>query len=257
MAKNISEALINDVYRFPNLAWLHVLIKLSPIREKIRIFLRKTFPKKAFKKSISKPNTTNDFLGVAEHFQKKHWAYCDKFWDEVFHNEVIADWPKAYFFRPIRYITKSYDQGFIWTRDNELPKEMKNFTAMEKAYNYLRSEEFCNKITQITGDNIKRECYQLILTRAYEGSSVIPHIDSQNNPNNVNMIIFMNGTGGENAGGLGVWKDNEFKEKIFEPTNLKNSCLLYDMSEDFYHGFKPMRKNSFRWTIAATYSGIK
>ena len=47
-----------------------------------------------------------------------------------------------------------------------------------------------------------------------------------------------------------------FKQNIFKPKNLKNSCLMYDMSEDFYHGFEPMDFGAYRWAIGVKYTPI-
>ncbi len=51
-------------------------------------------------------------------------------------------------------------------------------------------------------------------------------------------------------------KITNFKENIFKPKNLKNSCLMYDMSEDFYHGFEPMDFGAYRWAIGVKYTPI-
>ena len=88
----------------------------------------------------------------------------------------------------------------------------------------------------------------------FSGSSVISHMDSNDKPENINVVTFVDGTGGVDGGGLAFWKDNEFKEKIFEATNVRNTCVLYDMSARFYHGFKPMPAGSYRWSINATYA---
>ncbi|MGE3627656.1 MAG: hypothetical protein AB7G34_14920, partial [Hyphomicrobiales bacterium] len=148
------------------------------------------------------------------------------------------------------------DMAFIWSRAaNSEPAGLGDFPALAAAYRYLRSDEFCARVSDMCGDGARRQCGQIILTRSYWGSNIIPHIDSSNASHNVNMIFFIDGTGGLYGGGLGIWNDNEFQDPIFIPENLRNTCLMYDMSEGFFHGFPPMKFGSFRWTINATYVG--
>lgn len=48
------------------------------------------------------------------------------------------------------------------------------------------------------------------------------------------------------AGGTGIYKDNQFSNKIFEPSNLCNSLLIYKTDKDFFHGFNEMPNGSLR-----------
>ena len=40
------------------------------------------------------------------------------------------------------------------------------------------------------------------------------------------------------GGGTGFYKDNEFQSPIFIPRTIRNSLIIYNQSENFYHGFK-------------------
>ena len=63
-----------------------------------------------------------------------------------------------------------------------------------------------------------------------------------------NFIYFIDGNN-ENAefsGATGIFKDNEFKKPIFVPKNLKNTCLVYNSTDNFFHGFKLVEKFGFR-----------
>ena len=55
----------------------------------------------------------------------------------------------------------------------------------------------------------------------------------------------------QNGGGLAISKDNELKDVIVEARNLKNTALLYDVNADFFHGFKPLDRGKFRWSMSA------
>lgn len=256
MAQNVSSA-IEARYRFPKLAHLHFKIKTSDLRSRWRETARKIMSSSVCDEDAGTAVITNAFEESRERYQNNHWAYLEEFWDPAFHEKLVTHWPPSRFFRPIRYITKSYDMGMMWShKGGDDPDFLRQFPAYEAAYNLLRSKEMCKRITQQAGDGIERACYQIILTRAYWGSNVVPHIDASNRKENINLIIFVDGTGGPRGGGLGFWRDNEFREKIFEPYNLRNTCVYYDMSEAFYHGFEPMRFGTFRWTINATYCAV-
>ncbi len=253
MAKGISKKL-EKTYEFPNLAHLHFLIKLYPIRAKIRSLHRSLFAAPAFLGYEGRAEVSETFEHASERYHENRWAYCENFWELKFHTCLLKQLPDKRFLNPISTITKSYDRGLFWDPRTTLPKTIELFPALASAYRFLASDEFLQRICAVSGDSIERGCYQILMTRAYWGSSVIPHIDSQNDPTRINFIMFIDGTGGDESGGLGIWGDNEFKELIFEPKILRNTCIFYDMSEAFYHGFKPMRRGTFRWTINAAYS---
>ena len=253
MAKGISKQLENS-YRFPRLAHLHFLIKLYPIRAKIRSLHCRLFSAPAFPGYQGQAVISDSFEQVTKSYRKNRWAYCENVWESEFHICLLNQLPAKRFLAPVREITKSYDRGLIWNPREALPEVIESYPAIASAYRFLASSAFARRLWTVAGDGVERACYQILMTRAYWGSSVIPHIDSQNDPTRINLIIFIDGTGGEDSGGLGIWGDNEFKERIFEPKILRNTCLFYDMSEAFYHGFKPMRRGTFRWTINAAFS---
>lgn len=253
MAINVSKKLA-DSYKFPNFPQLYFKIKTRPLHLKYREILRNSTKPSWAANDTGKPAIGPELDAQSEHFQKNHWAYVDKLWDEEFHKKLLAQWPSDQYFDPIQFITKSYDKGFLWNKDVGFPEHMDLFPAYKAAYEYLISDEFCKRIDAVMADGKERECYQIIMTRAYWGSSIIPHMDSLHDEGALNMVVFVNGTGGKDSGNLGIWKDNEFQDCIFEPENLTNSCLMYDMSTGFYHGFKPMRFGAFRWTMNAAYS---
>ena len=255
MAKDISRKL-EKMYQFPNLAHLHLLIKLFPIRAKIRDLLRRLLPSPSFSGFEGQAIISNSFDQTSQDFRKSRWAYCENFWESEFHACLLNQLPAKRFFSPVKQIEKSYDQGLIWNPNkNRLPEACEHYPAIASAYQFLASDDFGHRVSAVAGDEVERTCYQVLMTRAYWGSSVIPHIDRQDDPSRINMVMFLDGTGGEDSGGLGIWRDNEFKERIFEPMILRNTCLFYDMSARFYHGFKPMRRGTFRWTIIAGFSG--
>jgi|ETNmetMinimDraft_32_1059908.scaffolds.fasta_scaffold61910_1 hypothetical protein len=251
MAKSVSDRLIKDVYVFPKLSILHIKIKTRNFSKFLRSALIKLLPNPKYKKNCNKVSIVDEFEAGKDHLEKETFGYCDQVWNDDFYQDLIEQWPPTRYFQPLQYITKSYDVGYL---DDET---LTLFPAYEAAYRYLKSEEFCARVTSLVGDHEERECYQILLTKAYSGSSIVPHIDSSNMDGSFNFVIFLNASEGPNSGGLAFWRDNEFKDLVFEPTKLRNSGVYYLMNQDLYHGFPPMRSGSFRWTINATYKKKK
>ena len=252
MTRQVSDRL-SATFRFPNHAQLHLKIRTSRWRRKMRGFLRSLIPAQVGSGGDIYPGVTPRFEAASNRFRANHWAYVEDFWDADFHARLIEEWPPDRYFEPIKYVTKSYDTGFVWSHSAEDPPYLYEFPGYKAAYDFLRSGEFCRRVDEVVGDGVERRCYQLIMTRSYWGSSIIPHLDSANVQHSINIVIFINGSGGPRGGGLGIWADNEFQKPIFIPENLRNSCIFYDMHEGFYHGFRPMGFGSFRWSLNAAY----
>ena len=132
------------------------------------------------------------------------------------------------------------------------------YPSYQKLYKFLDSKEMAEKVKAITNSS-EASLYSIALSRAEEGSFLSPHVDTITTPENLkpgekvmmNFIYFLlaGGNSPENTGGTGLYLDNEFKNPIFIPSPLRNSALLYDSIEQFYHGFDLMAPGSFRWAI--------
>jgi hypothetical protein len=255
VAQKISKTL-EKKYLFPNHPQLYLKIKLRRLILFVRKLLIKLLPAENFVDLPINPEFNNEFFKNTTNFKKKHWIFIDKFWNEEFYQLLLKQWPKNRYFETVKSITKSYDVGFLYSGKEKELEYLNRFPAYTKAFNFLKSEDACEAIKKISGSTCNYKCEHIVMTRAYWGSSVIPHIDSSNVAGNINMILFINASKKTNSGNLGIWKDNEFKENIFKPKNLKNSCLMYDMSEDFYHGFEPMDFGAYRWAIGVKYTPI-
>lgn len=253
MAEHISPV-VKARYQFPRLAQIHVKTKTARVRSKWRNYLRQVFPSSVRDADPGRPVVTQGLENSREKFLANRWAFTENFWEPNFHELLVEQWPPDRFFNPGRFVTKSYDTafGFGSTNTGDLV-HLSDFPAYQNAYAYLQSDKFCDRLTRLAGDGVRRVCYQVSLTRSYWGSNVIAHTDSHPFPGQLNFVLFVKGSGGDRSGGLGFWADNEFREKIFEPMNLCNTCAYYDMSKSFYHGFEPMRFGAYRWTINATY----
>ena len=71
----------------------------------------------------------------------------------------------------------------------------------------------------------------------------------------INCIFFIYANpNNKSSGGTGIYKDNQFLNKVFEPSNLCNSLLIYKTDKDFFHGFDEMPKGSLRYAITAQFN---
>ena len=203
------------------------------------------------------------FDAGAEHFKKYGWVFIENIFNEDFHRELVKNWPKKHHFDPPQEVEKKYNMGFKWRYDDVAPFRYSDphqqYPMLVKLKEYLSSKEFCERMRTFNGANDEMLFYSCILNDSGPGAEVVPHRDGiRNHPHAetvVNMIFFIDATGGERSGGLTLSRDPELKEILFEPTNLTNTCLIYNIMDDFYHGFPPIARGKFRLVITAQFCG--
>ena len=196
-----------------------------------------------------------------EHFRAHQWAFAENIFSKEFHQELVANWPKRYFLEPPREAAKSYNTGWRWIYGKPLNFDYfdpyHQYPIFVSLLNYLRAPEFVQRVQTVISCPDKLVCYSFILSDSYPGSEVYPHIDGIiKDPQAklfINMVFFIEGTGGPNSGALMLSKDNEQKEIIFEPPTIVNSSLVYDSLTDFYHGFPPIAPGKFRRAITVQF----
>ena len=200
------------------------------------------------KKSIEK---------ISNDLKTKNFSFIENFLTEESYEYLIKNWPDINYFNHKKQIIKHYNTKREWPTKNKFSKfnycvELKNFIT------YLLSNEFQNIYNKIIDFEDKDyEIYAISSTMATRDSYLIPHIDGvikeKQKFKNYNFIYFIDGYDEDPSlgGGTGFYKDNEFQLPIFIPKTLKNSILIYNQTEDFYHGFKTIRspKNIYRKTI--------
>ena len=193
---------------------------------------------------------------------KNGWCYIENFFDEETYSSLLKHWPKKCFFdlskKPIKY----YYFGFCST-DKVKPKYIDKNPYFSYFYNYLFSSKAAEIFTSFLNEEHEQKRSfshkSVLCSFALEKSYLIPHMDGISKKSlsrkTFNFIYFLDGNNNspEYSGATGIYSDNEFKHKVFVPHNLKNSCLIYDSSDNFFHGFKAIKKNGYRKAITFQY----
>ncbi len=257
MKENFSPLYIENAKKQVKYTLLYWRMKFSPFILKFRLLLRKLLKRRVYH-SKENPSVTQNLEKSAAHFQKYGWVYVENIFSDDFHKEILKNWPARMYFNPPYKTVKSYDTGFGWSHGYQAllsTDHDKQHQTIYKFFEYLRSKEFEERITTFVGKGAPFICYSFALNSTYPGSEVMPHKDAASETGKLflNIVFFINGAGGKDSGNLSLSKDNQLKDIIFEPYNLKNACLIYDSLADFYHGFRPVAKGKFRWGIISQF----
>jgi hypothetical protein len=247
MAIDLSENKISE-YRLPNFIWLRIQIKFKKIRTWFRQKLMNIPLNTEGAVSIN-PSISTNFEDQKQHFDDHGWAFIEDIFDDDTYQSLLRNWPKYYYFNPVSQLYKSYDKGFI--NDEQVYKD---YPVLNKLRQYFHSNDFLERLIDFIGDGCKeRSVSDLHFTRAFHQSSVIPHLDSvklcelkKGHP--INMIFYLEGSEGHRSGGTCIMGDND-NDIIFEPTKLKNTCIIY-RSNTTYHGVLPMKQGRNRWMFS-------
>lgn len=241
---------------FPHLPHLHALIALQkPIRYARRV-LRTVSSAPRFTK-VSDPVLTDSLEGAAVHYREHHWAFMEYVFTPEFHAALLSQFPRRRYMEPPKTIYKSYDIGFQWERGRGGGKHLSLHPAYEALHDYFCSEAFSKRITLASGSSSPLSCRTFLVNRTYPGSLVIAHKDSpipKEFTPYINMVFFLEATGGERSGALILARDNEYRDVVFDPPVLRNSCLMYDTEAPLYHGFKPIAWGKHRLALTASFA---
>ena len=258
MAVDVSGRYVEEHTRGPTQAALRTIIALSPAIRAYRKLLRWLTRDRTYA-GVSECRITGALDDCARHFQEQRWALVENFFSRDFHAELVAQWPGRYEFNPPRTLAKSYDTGLSWTgaRADGPPGNVRKYSTLVNLRAYLCSDEFSRRISRVYGRGANLRCDGFLMHMTRKGSQVVPHRDTYYRSKHpaLNMLMFVDGQGGGNGGGLAISRDNEMRDVIVEARNLTNSALLYDVKADFFHGFKPLDRGKIRKSMAAEFKG--
>lgn len=263
-------------YRFPRLLAVKTLIRLSPVIERWRALQRRLLPPRPVDLEAVPDCRFSDALeAAAAHFREHRWAFVEPCLDPEFHAVFRAHWPERRYFTAPFQLYKSYDKGFRWVLENQgrsywdehlkrlegsvsAPPPRPDFAddhpLVRALFEYLRGDENTERLTRFTGRPQRLHLNRFQLTRSYPGTFVAPHKDTTQPVENwINVIIFVDGTGGPRSGGLAILEDNTFEKVVFEAGSVRNSCLIYDPAAPFFHGFEPIAFKKYRLMVGAEF----
>jgi hypothetical protein len=260
MAIDTSNSYVAEHTRGASQDRLRAVIALLPFIRRYRRALRWLTRGRRYE-CTAECRITESLDNCAMHFQEHRWALIENFFAEDFYKELMAQWPGRYEFNPPITLEKSYDAGFYWNAKagSEPPRKFRKYSALAKLLGYLRSSECSQRFSRVYGRGANLRCTSFLMHMTREGSQVVPHMDSYYRSKHpaLNILMFVNGQGGRNGGGLAISRDNELKDVIVEARCLQNSALLYDVKANFYHGFKPLDKGKFRWSMSSEFRGVQ
>jgi hypothetical protein len=234
---------------------------------KIKLVNLKKYIFKFFKKDIYFIKLTED--QIVFNFNKKNftdfsitnWCFIKNFLDQRSWQIIKDSWPSNDNFFLNKDPMKHYYVHKIIHSEKDINKlKNENIKIFSRV---LLTKNFSNLINQIANDRNNYNLNNIVYSIAGYKSYLIPHVDSVSKKMNyhktLNFIFFVEGNDQciEYSGGTGIYRDNEFNNPIFIPTTLNNSCLIYDSSENFFHGFKKMGSNGYRKAITFSFMSNK
>ena len=199
----------------------------------------------------------NSIEKISHDLRTKNFSYIENFMSKESHKYLLNNWPDINYFNHNKKIIKHYSSKAEWPTKNS-QSTLSGSQNLKKFYSYLLSGEFKKFFDKlISFENKDYKLCAISASMASNDSYLIPHIDgvikNKEQNKNYNFIYFIDGYNEDPAlgGGTGFYKDNEFKTPIFVPNNLINSILIYNQTQEFYHGFKTIKcpKEIYRKTV--------
>lgn len=276
MAIDYSERYVAEQYRSSRLLLVKTAIRLFPVVERVRAAQRRLLPPPAIDRRAVPPcRITGALERAGPDFRRQRWAFIENVFEADFHRYLVEHWPKRRYFTAPFDLHKSYDKGFRWVQRNPAMDDRWGelladdaradsatghpaFTAehphVAAVFDYFASPELIARVEAFTGRPEPLFFNRFQLTASYPGTLVAPHRDSpQSGRNWVQFLFYIAATGGASSGGTAILGDNEFRDVIFEPTSLTNSCLVFDPFAPFFHGVRPIAFGKYRWMMSAEY----
>ena len=183
------------------------------------------------------------------------WCFIENFLDDNTYNSIYNYWPDENHFLLGSKLVKYYYTAFKSVKKSK-PKNIEKFYYLNNFYDYICSEQFDFQMSNFLSNNDdKYKCYSILSSICKKNNFLAPHRDGiakKNLDKKVfNFIYFIDGNNSipEFSGATGLFEDNNFEKANFIPKNIKNTCLVYDSSDKFFHGFKALAKNGHRKAI--------
>ena len=158
---------------------------------------------------------------------------------------------------PLALAPQSPDPVLTARDEDGYPAYAREHPHIRALFDHFRSPEFTARVEAFSGRPEPLSFNRFQLTASYPGTLVAPHRDSpQSGRNWLQFLFYVSATGGESSGGTAILRDNEFRQVIFEPRNLTNSCMVFDPFAPFFHGVRPIAFGKHRWMLGAEYVSV-
>lgn len=199
-----------------------------------------------------KPKLPNEYSYL---LKEKGWCFIEDFLDHTSHTSILKYWPNKNNFKLNSKVIKNFSMAFM-SINKSCPKNLENHKYLKHFYEFLNSSNFDLIVSEFLG-GVSNEftCYSIGSSISEKKNYLAPHRDgiasSKNKGKIFNFIYFIDGNNKipEFSGGTGIYEDNNFERPIFIPKNLKNTCLIYDSTDRFYHGYNIMAREGYRKAI--------
>ena len=200
-------------------------------------------------------NKKTDLTKNSNELNDKGYTFVRNFFDEDTYNILLKNFPTFTNFEHTKKITKNYliCYWYYHTMKFQDIKNIKYNNEYNSFIKHLASEKFILDLENLIFKD--KENYTLknfLCSYKNEGSYLIPHMDSiyyQTKKTSYNFIYFLDGKNEfpEFSAATGIYADNDFKEPLLIPDDLKNSCLIYKTSNTnkFFHGFDRVKADGF------------
>ena|GEM_PF-839964 len=275
MAVDYSEQYVAEQYSSMRTLAVRTAIRLFPVIESVRALQRRVGRTSIDPAAVPRCRISATLERAAPHFQEQRWAFIENIFDPDFHRFLVEHWPKRRYFTAPFDVHKSYDKGFRWidrstaaderwgnvlaadarkAEDDGYPAYMDEHPHIRLLIDSLRSPETLARMQAFSGRPEPLLLNRFQLTATYPGTLVAPHRDSpQQGRNWLQFLFYVNATGGARSGGTAIIRDNTFRDVVFEPMRMTNTCMVFDPYAPFFHGVRPIAFPKFRWMIGAEY----
>lgn len=199
---------------------------------------------------------------IKNEIETKGYIFLENFLNQDYYTFLNKNFPKRYELYKSKSPLKNYNIGFIYGSDGTY-RDLEHPNALNTFYKFILSNEFekdVNNIFNLT--NNKLVCKNIVTSIAEEKSFLIPHMDSISSERkdlNINFIYFVDGNDDDidYSGGTSIYEDNDGEKVLLKPKTLKNSVLIYNNTDHFFHGFKIMKKKCHRKAFSFQFNLIK
>lgn len=204
----------------------------------------------------------------AVHFSPNRWAYIEDPINENFRKKMESEWPPDFYLNETGSEMKIQLVGFKWgafmTQQHiaQHTRYLNRFPYLRTFLLALRSKSFAKDIQHLIGADEPMACYYTSVRTAYEGGWLEFHKDghgefSSIRDKNVNISWHIGGKDGKYSGGLSLasCSGRKIPEEsiIHETSRLNNSCLVYGMDANLFHGYLPMKSGTFRHVVTSQF----